>query len=68
MFLQNCGNGAEAGEDDWWDWWNTPDNIITLSLDSVQAVGQENGANLNNDLTDLDAKLDTTMQNQIHQR
>ena len=51
-----AGNGAEAGEDDWWDWWNTPDNIITLSLYSVQAVGQGNGANLNNDLTDLDAK------------
>lgn len=35
---------------------NKADNIITLALDSVQAVGQGNVANLDNDLEDLDAK------------
>lgn len=44
------GNGAEEHHGDY------PDNIITLNLDSAQAVGQGNNANLNNDLEDLDAK------------
>ena len=43
------GNGAE-------DYCIDGINTITLGLTSVQAIGQGNDANLNNDLDDLDAK------------
>ena len=48
-----AGNGAEGSHNWWFDY---PDNIIDLTLDSTQAVGQGNVANLTNDLEDLDAK------------
>ena len=44
-----AGNGAEPDFD-------RADNIITLTLNSLQAVGQGNLSNLRNDLKDLDAK------------
>lgn len=49
------GNGADASSHHY-KHHNHADNIITLNLDSVQAVGQGNNAGLNNDLGDLDAK------------
>ena len=44
-----AGNGAEPDFD-------RADNIIPLTLNSLQAVGQGNLSNLRNDLKDLDAK------------
>jgi hypothetical protein len=48
-----AGNGAEGQNHHWW--WDSADNIIDLTLVSAQAVGQGNGATLNNNV-DEDAK------------
>ncbi len=47
-----AGNGAD--QDPWW--WDTDSNLITLNLDSIKAIGQGNGSDLNNNLDDLTAK------------
>src|SRR4029079_13974415 len=44
-----AGNGAEEHHND------EVDNLISLLLDNVQAVGQGNTANLTNDVDDADA-------------
>lgn len=53
------GNGADPENEHhsfWKRFFNRPDSIITLTLDSGQIVGQDNGAFLYNDLEDLYAK------------
>ena len=59
------GNGAEGGYGHH-HWWDTADNVINLTLANTKAYGQDNLANLNNDLGwlyadtgDLDSDLNT---------